>query len=271
MSSVAEPVNTTAVRLRDLALAAVAQLCAGAASGQEGDFLRAAAALAAPDARSLLEAIDQRTRLPGPGDAPLVWLAGELRLSRLELLTVALATAVEDDPIVGRVLAHVQAPIGGSRPTLGLLAPAFARAFDLDGSVMPALLNGPAVATGLLGVLNDTAPLPERAVMVPTPLCLALAGHDSHWPGAAIGLDDATAVPLPDAVTRLAKEHAAALRAERHRALVLRTGSPAEGRSVARAIAGALNKRPLFVESDRVGGPAGAPRLRRSNPRRRRP
>jgi hypothetical protein len=106
----------------------------------------------------------------------------------------------------------------------------------------------------LLAVLNESAPLPERPVLVPVALCLALAGHDSHLPGATVGSDDAIRVLLPDSVLAQAGQHAKALRAEAHRALVLRTGSPAEGRSVASAIANALNKRPVFIETDTVAG-----------------
>ena len=38
------------------------------------------------------------------------------------MLAVALACAAETDPMVGRVLAWLQAPVGGARPTIGLIA-----------------------------------------------------------------------------------------------------------------------------------------------------
>ena len=166
-----------------------------------------------------------------------------MSLSPLEVLTISLVAAVEDDPLDGRVMAYVQAPIGGSRPTLGLMSHAFAPVID-GGAVLPALLNGPAVNSGLLVVLNETAPLPERPVMIPAPLGLALAGHDGHWPGAAIGLDGAPPMPMPDSVLAEARRHATALAAEARRALVLRTGSPVEGRSVAAGIASVLGAGP---------------------------
>jgi hypothetical protein len=255
MSTPLPPVHSPAVRLRDVALAAVAEMCAAShngSSGQEDEFLRHMAMTVRAGGRALPGAFEDCTRRPAPEDARLVWLAGELHLSRLEVLAVALAAAVEDNPVVGRVLAHVQTPVGGSRPTLGLLAPTFARAFDASAAVLPALLNGSAVKSGLLSVLNDTAPLPERPIMVPTPLCLAMAGHDSQWAGTKIGIEDA--VPLPEAVLALARQHASALQAEAHRALAVRTGSPAEGRSVALAIAQALHRRPVFIETDKVAG-----------------
>ena len=60
-------------------------------------------------------------RAPRSEDCYLVDLADKLGLSQIELLTIALALAVEEDPMTGRAIAYVQAPVGGSRPTLGLL------------------------------------------------------------------------------------------------------------------------------------------------------
>jgi hypothetical protein len=240
--------------VRDVALASIADIAAAVAKGQEGDYLRQAAAAVDAGRRTLPQVLDQCLRAPAPADAALVRLAGELRLSPLEVLAVAMAAAIDDDPLLGRVLAHVQAPVGASRPTLGLLASAFDRAFDTTAGVVPTLLNGAAVKSGLLMVLNDAVPLPERPVMVPAPLCLALAGHDSQWAGATIGSDETTTVPLPDSIEAQARQHATALGGDAHRALALRTGSPAEGRSVAMTIARALDRRPAFIETDKVAG-----------------
>jgi ATPase family protein associated with various cellular activities (AAA) len=252
-----EPVRAPAMRLQDVALTAAEEICGpgqAAASSQEDHFLRHTAGVVRAHGRSLNQALGECLLTPAPGDERLVWLAGELRLSRLEILAVALAAAVEDSPLVGRVLAHVQRPVGGSRPTLGLLASSFERAFEPTAALVPTLLNGPALKTGLLCLLNDTAPLPERPVMVPAPLCLALAGHDSLWSGTTIGMEETATVPLPDSVRAQAARHAAALEGEARRGLALRTGSPAEGRSVALTIAGALNRRPVFIETDKVAG-----------------
>ena len=251
-----ESAPAPAVRLQDVALAAVEEICAPgqtASARQEDRFLHHAAGVVRANGRSLHEALEECVLAPVPEDERLVWLASQLHLSHTELLAVALAAAVEDNPIVGRVLAHVQSPVGGSRPTLGLLASSLERAFDTNAAVMPTLLNGPAVKSGLLCVLNDAAPLPERPVMVPAPLCLAIAGHDSQWAGTTIGMEHSTTVPLPDSVRARAQQHAAALEGE-SRALAVRTGSPAEGRSVASTIACALNRRPVFIETDKVAG-----------------
>src|SRR5690349_534812 len=50
------------------------------------------------------------------GDQPLIALARELALSRTEMIGVALAARVETDLMCGRAIAHLQAPLGGSRP-----------------------------------------------------------------------------------------------------------------------------------------------------------
>jgi len=253
----ADAITPTALRLNDVALAAVEEICAEAAaasSSQEDQFLRHAAASVRANNRSLKQALDDCLSRPAPGDERLVWLGGELRMARVEILAVALAAAVEDNPLVGRLIAHVQAPLGGSRPTLGLLVSALDRIASTSGHVLPTILNGPAVRSGLLAVLNDTAPLPERPVTVPSPLCLAMAGYDSVWPGTTIGSVDAAVIPLPDSVRAEARQHALALEGDSHRALALRSGSPAEGRSVAMAIAAALRRRPAFIETDKVAG-----------------
>ncbi|MGB8168081.1 MAG: hypothetical protein WCF18_11360, partial [Chthoniobacteraceae bacterium] len=244
-------------RLREIALAAVAEVCGGGADAdtcQEAALLRQILGVVTADGRTVRAALLGSLHRPASEDLRLLQLGRELALSPIEVLAIALAAAVEDDALDGRVLAHVQAPVGGSRPTLGLMSRAFATVIDGDAAALPTLLNGAAVNSGLLVVLNETAPLPERPVMIPLPLCFALAGHDGPWPGARIGLDGAPPVPLPDSVRAEAQRHAGALGAEAHRALVLRSGSPAEGRSVAAEIAEALKRRPLFIETDKTAG-----------------
>jgi hypothetical protein len=88
--------------------------------------------------------------------------------------------------------------------------------------------------------------------MVPAPLCLAIAVTTAVG-RRHTGMEHSTTVPLPDSVRVRAQQHAAALEGE-SRALAVRTGSPAEGRSVASTIACALNRRPVFIETDKVAG-----------------
>jgi hypothetical protein len=134
------------------------------------------------------------------------------------------------------------------------MARSFAALFGGDTSVLAALVSGAAVECGLLTISNETAPLPERAIAIASPLWLALAGHDSHWPGTTIGLGSMLPVPLPLSVLAAARRHALALKDQSNRTLVLRSGSPAEARSVACEIAAALDRRPLFIETDKLAG-----------------
>ena len=111
-------------RLHSCALAALGALHPGGGSSAISEFLRNHAAAPHCSWRELLEIC---CRNPDPADRPLLDLAASLGLSRTELLTIALAAAVETDMMCGRAIADLQAPVGGSRPTLGLLAAAFSR------------------------------------------------------------------------------------------------------------------------------------------------
>lgn len=243
------------VSLRDLALARVAEACGtGGAADPELKPLARIAADVSQSGHSLAQSVADCLRHPAIADVRLARLAARLELTRVELLAIALAAAVEDDPVVGRLLARLQSPIGGSRPTLGLIVRAFATEQEPGLELLSSLLNGRAMKTGLLTPLNDAAPIPERALAVPPPLCLAIAGHDAEWPGLGIDLDDREAVALPECTVEQARAHAAALQRDPARTLVLRTASAAEGRSVALAVATALGTRPVFIESEKLAG-----------------
>lgn len=192
-------------------------------------------------------------RHPVARDIPLLRLAKALGLTDVELLTVALAIEVEDNVMVGRALARLQHPLGGSRPTLSLLAAAF-DSISPGTKVLNVLVMGAAVHSGLLVVMNDEAPLPERTISVPLPLCLALANQDGYQPGMTIGLGDVPQVPLPATVVAQAERYATSLQSSDQHVLAIRTGSWAEGRSVALAIAQAMQRRPLFIETEKIAG-----------------
>jgi hypothetical protein len=191
---------------------------------------------------------------PAPNDLPLLRLAVDLDLTMLEVLSMALAAAVEDDVMVGRVLAHLQSPLGGSRPTLGLLATSLQAVTPSGLGVIDVLFSGTAISTGLLSLLGEGVPLPERAISVPVPLCLALTGIDAVWPGTTIGLGSTSQVPLPSSVLETVEQQAIGLRSAGQRALVIRSGSSAEGKSVAMAVASALHSRPLFIATEQLQG-----------------
>lgn len=221
------------------ALSALAALLPDGASSAEAAFLRAQATA--------------RSEAGDADDAPLVELGAKLGLHRIELLAVALAAAVETDAMCGRAVAHLQTPVGGSRPTLGLLAAALAE-FDSGEDIPQRLLTGAAVESGLLVLLNEGAPLAERAVSVPIPLCVALSGRDAAWPGTSLGLGGVPETPLPPSVLAEARRQARGLMVGSQKVLVVRSGSAAEARTAAGEIASALEGRPLFIEMDRAAG-----------------
>jgi hypothetical protein len=179
-------------------------------------------------------------------DALLPALADHLGLAAGEVLCVALAAAVEEEPMVGRVIAYLQQPMGGARPTFGLLATALAAV--LPGPLPPifALASGAAVRSGLLTVQGEQGPLPERSVSLPQPLALALQGAEGAWPGALAG--PATPLPLPPSLHAEAQRRALALGEGGLRLLLVRSGSPAEGQAVAAALAAALQLQPLYLQ-----------------------
>jgi hypothetical protein len=235
-------------------LAALGALLPDGSASPEAAFLRAHSAALATGG-SLRGAVDWILQ-DGPG-TPLVNLAKNLELRPAEVLAVALAAAVETDLMCGRSISHLQAPVGGSRPTLGLLAAAFAD-LESEQNVIECLLTGRAVDTGLLHLLGENAPAAERAAAVPAPLCLALSGRDANWPGTSLGLDGIPETPLPPSVVAESKRQARGLTVGSQSVLVLRCGSVAESRAVAQEIATALGSRALFIEMDRSGGGARA-------------
>ncbi len=224
------------------ALAALAALLPAQASSPEAEYLRARAQSAEPHET----------------DRALFQIARALRFHPIETLAAALCTAVEMDLMCGRAVAHLQAPLGGSRPTLGLLAAALSE-YDPEGQVIERLLTGPAVESGLLQIINESAPLAERSASVPIPLCLALAGRDAAWAGTTLGLETTPDTPLPPSVLSEASRYARALAGSATSfgaTLVLRSAAPAEARAAAAEICAALRCRPLFIEMEHAAKPA---------------
>jgi hypothetical protein len=138
-----------------------------------------------------------------------------------------------------------------------LLASALGEFGDAS-AVIAAVLTGAAVSSGLLQILNDGAPLAERALSVPLPLCLAFAQAatgDAAWPGASVGRNASRDVPLPLAILAEAKSKARGLGGGAQHALVLRSGSMIEAKAVACEIAQSLRRRALFVDGEKGRGP----------------
>jgi hypothetical protein len=197
-----------------------------------------------------LDQLDFCLRAPAPADRRLVALARELGISRLELVAAALARAVEDDALVGRAIAHLQAPIAGSRPCLGLLAQVLAPLSEGDLPPLVQLMSGRAVALGVLEVGEPELPLPERTLRLPDALGLALAGATPALPG--VEVLDGAAPSLPDSLRFEARRLAALLQRGAGRAVAVRAGSSAEARQAAHAIAAALARTAALIDPARL-------------------
>ncbi|MBL8350561.1 MAG: ATP-binding protein [Burkholderiaceae bacterium] len=245
-----------------IALAALVATLPRDADGVEADWLRG---LADEPAHRLLH----RWLLQAPAtDAGLRSIAQALNLDLCETVATALALAIEFDPMVGRALAWLQAPVGGARPTLGLLA----RLCPLLGwgggggasgatpaRVVAALCDGPARACGLWQLDGESRPLTEQALQLPLPLALALqvplpapsaerVGERAAAPWPGLRWLDAPA-PWPPSLQQALRAQAAALGAAGPGAvLVLRSGHPQEARDAAAALAGALGWRAIGLD-----------------------
>jgi hypothetical protein len=242
--------------LRDMALAAVAATLPGAATAGEPlelQFLHRHREIA-QDREGWLAALVRYLEHPAPVDRPLLALAAHLRFTPIEVLSVALTAAVENDPMVGRSLAYVQSPVGGSRPTVGLLAAAFGPRLRADGDPIATLTNGAALASGVLTLGAESAPLPERTAAIPLAMCQAFGYGDGIFPGAQIETAEDRSAAVPPSFAEASRRHALALNHSSPRLLVLRTGSPLEGRAVASAVARAMGRRAVFISVDRTAG-----------------
>jgi len=200
--------------------------------------------------QSVLKAV----REPSGLDRALVQLAGSLSCTVAEVLAVAVAAAVDEDLIVGRVLAFLQAPVGGSRPTLGLLATAYADVVEPGRCALDVFLTGSAIRSGLLQLGGDDVPMPERVVAVPQATGLALRGHDGVWSGTTVTIDAESEVALPPSVLEAAMRYAQSVVSSPSQSLVIRSGFLAEAKSAAKAVSAALSCRPVFIETEKVLG-----------------
>ncbi len=239
--------------LRTLALARLARLApdAGENAAPELAWLRAHAREAGPPA-AWPRQLQQTLRAARERSDPLILLADALELEPAEMMTIALAAAIDDDALAGRVVARLQAPLGGSRPTVAMLVAAFDDT-EADGTPLRDILTaGAAVRTGVLLVHGDGSPFPERTVSVPLHLGQALRNRDALPPGATLLTDSESACPLPASLSEQVVAHARALGGDDPRALLIRTGSQAEGRAVAQAIATQLVRRAVVLDAERL-------------------
>lgn len=213
--------------------------------------------LAAPhvhDSLDLIPAFQDYLRHPNSVDAPLVEVARHFMLTPVEILAVALATAAEHDLLVGHILSHLQQPLAFSRPTIGLIAQAYAPS-EVSKAVY-LLGQGNVIRCGLLQLRGDDVPLPERQMCIPLPLALTLQGMESSWPGTALITFDQFPIPLgkttEDHATALAKRLFAS--DSSHRALIIRAGDFTEGRAAAAQVCSHCSTRAVHVQTDQLMG-----------------
>ena len=250
------------LRVYQVALAAVADLLGPAAErtriSPELAFLLdvrelvladAAAGPAEDTAAALATALAFCRAQPAAEDGRLQALAARLELTPVELLSVALLQAVELLPMVGRAIAAVQAPVGGSRPTFGLLQAALGRLSDPSGSALGQLVAGAASASGLLTTGGEQAPLIERPLQLRDPFALMLDGVDVLLPGTRCPAPGHSA-ELGDAARIQAQAHAQALLSGRLQALAIRAGAQQEGEAAALEVIRAMGRAAVVVDGE---------------------
>ncbi len=243
-----------AILLRQFACAALAGSLGPQHEGGELQKLllaRLSPGLDALNWASLLLAAD-----PPPAaaeDLPVLLLAENLRFTPIELLTVALLIAVQDESAVARAVTGIQDPIEGSWPVVGLAAEAFRAVARPGEDPVHTLMAGAAARSGTITQLDGDRPAVERRLTLGTPLFLALRGRHGHWPGTSLGMGELPEVPLAVSARVEAARQARAL-VEGNRALVIRSASPAEGRAMACAVVDCLGRQPVFIDTDLIEG-----------------
>ena len=212
--------------LADLAFALLASDCT-AVQGAEAAWLEARGRLAEDCARSLAPGVEGREAVvqslmsawladPPPKDHSLYALAAREALSLPETLAVALASAAELVPMAARALIWLQHPVGGARPTAGLMASLCERlgeVHDIDDIVLAKI---PAGYTFAFGMINASATFGASATVAigvsgTTGKYRAAATHTATVPtlfGLYTAADD---VPLAAAETVLLTVGVAAL------------------------------------------------------------
>ena len=188
---------------------------------------------------------------PCSKDATLIELANKLDLSHIELLATVLALAVEEDPMAGRAMAYIQSPVGGSRPTLGLLESALAFVSKNPNTpwIAGTIVSGNAIRTGVLTIINDNVPIPEQAIKIPNALALALRQQTFNLTGTSLHFSNDW-ISLPDSIAETAKHHAASLENTINSVLVIRSASKKEARTVANIVSQQLKQKPVFTQPD---------------------
>jgi hypothetical protein len=208
------------------------------------------------DGEHLLRDFAAYLRRPAEKDRALAQVARLFDLETVEVLGVRLAIAAEQDLLVGHLLSHLQQPLALSRPTIGLVAQAYAPA--LVHKAVNSLGQGNAVRSGLLQLCGEDAPLPERQIRIPLPTAMSLEETESPWPGTTLFGAEPYAVALGATAKARAESYARRLLAPSTLSpmLVIRSGDSQEARAAANLVCSQLALRPVLVHTDQVAGMA---------------
>ncbi len=206
--------------------------------------------------KGLLASFRDYMKRPDQADAPLAEVARQFSLDSVEVLAIRLAISAEQDLLVGHLLSHLQQPLAQSRPTIGLVAQAYA-AEDLPRA-MHALGQGNAVRCGLLQLCGDDNPLPERQLRIPLATALALQEMSSAWPGTSPISFHQHPVPLGRTLEARALSLARRLQAAGTAgpALVIRCGDSLEARAAAAQVCSHCDARAVLVQTSETSGMA---------------
>ena len=206
--------------------------------------------------KSLPSAFQDYMRRPCEADAPLAEVARRFRLDPVELLAIRLAIAAEQDLTTGHLLSQLQQPLAHSRPTIGLVAQAYA-ACDVHRAVH-LLGQGNAVRCGLLQLCGEDNPLPERQMRIPLATALALQNMEGSWPGVAPIVFDQYPVPLGSSADARAIELAKRLHGAEAASpvLVIRCGDTLEARAAAAQVCTGTGARAVLVQTEQLAGMA---------------
>jgi hypothetical protein len=186
------------------------------------------------------------SHLPPQSDLPLHRIATELRLSMIETFALALAIAADSDPAAARTLSWLQAPRRDSHPTFGLLA-RLGDAYSANGvDAFTSLLDGTALASGLLTLDRDGSALPDSGLRVPLPLLTALLGGRGHW--LDVELDQSIEAPGTEAMHAQAGIHARTFELEH--GLLVRSADARTARAACRSIGRYLGRQIALVSGD---------------------
>ena len=217
-------------------------------SGPEATFYTQAMSQAG-SVSSALKAAKNALEHPCAQDAALVGTARALGMSSAETAAAALAFAIETDALAGRAVAYLQSPVGGARPTLGLLASILAPLEGAEG-LIARLANGPAVRSGLLS-LGGSGPLPERAVSLADGLIAALSSASVNWPSVEV-LAQGPSATWPESLIQSLAPVAEGLVNSPGQMLIVRGASLPDRGEIAARIGHKLGLEPALIDLGRV-------------------